>query len=126
MAYHYYNKGGFTDKLIEDAINGGQHANFPALKKWDILAIDEAQDMTSLYFDFVVRVLEDCAREGFPAPQLCIIGDERQMIYEFKSPPSDTKYLLLADTIFPNPRNLVWRRLQLSTSYRITVTFEQM
>jgi hypothetical protein len=86
-----------------------------------LLVVDEAQDMTPLYFRLVARLLRDvCA----PGAQLLVLGDTRQSIYGFKG--SDARFLGLAPDLPlstepaepAEPRE--WRRRQLTTTYRLT------
>jgi hypothetical protein len=74
----------------------------------DILIVDECQDMTRVYHDLVTRVIT-------PETRLCIIGDKFQSIYGYSG--ADPRFITLADHIY---KISPWKRLNLSTSYRIT------
>lgn len=74
----------------------------------DILIIDEAQDMTPLYFD-VARLAA-----GTWAPRMVVLGDRNQSIYGFMG--SDTRYITMADALWGGK----WERHPLTTSYRVT------
>jgi len=80
--------------------------------EFDMIIIDEAQDMTKLYYQFIKKVISDFN----PDPNLIILimGDDRQAIYNFKG--SDSRFLTLADKLWNKPMN----RTKLSTSYRLT------
>lgn len=99
-------KRGYTDSIIEYALTS------PITKKvhYDIIVIDEAQDMKLLYYHFVQKFIQDCEL----SPTLLIIGDEFQSIYEFKE--SDSRFLTLAPQIWKKE----FIELPLSTSFRLT------
>ena len=83
----------------------------------DILVLDEAQDMTPLLFEFIVKFTLDIGKPF----QLLILGDKRQGLYEFKG--SYTGYLTLADKMWENHPHLHSKGFAictLNTSYRIT------
>lgn len=80
---------------------------------YDIIIIDEAQDINELYYKFICKILKENSKEY----SLCILGDKNQSIYEFMG--SDNRYLTMADKVFcVNERK--WIKLKLSTSYRMT------
>lgn len=83
----------------------------------DVLVLDEAQDMTPLLFEFIVKFTLDYGKPF----QLLILGDKRQGLYEFKG--SYTGYLTLADKMWENHPHLHSKGFvicTLNTSYRIT------
>jgi len=83
----------------------------------DVLVLDEAQDMTPLLFEFIVKFTLDIGKPF----QLLILGDKRQGLYEFKG--SYTGYLTLADKMWENHPYLHSKGFvicTLNTSYRIT------
>jgi len=88
-------------------------------KKWDIIIIDEAQDMTPLYFHFVQKWIADHVKGTF---QLVILGDEKQGLYEFKG--SDIRFLTMADQLWCHHTHLHSPEFNihtLKTSYRLTI-----
>ena len=87
------------------------------IPKIDILVIDENQDFTELYFQFVLKFLLDYAK---PIQIICL-GDPRQCIYEFKG--ADPRFLTMADEIwspFFYLKTDKFIKCNLRTSYRIT------
>jgi hypothetical protein len=76
----------------------------------DILAMDEIQDMNELYFRFIKKFIRDI---GTPV-QLVVLGDTFQGMYEFKG--ADTRFLTYAPSLWGSE----FKRLQLTTSYRVT------
>ena len=83
----------------------------------DILILDESQDMRKDYYFFLRKVIEDIKHKSL---QLFVMGDHMQCIYEFLE--ADSRYLTLADKIFPSIHP--WKRCYLKTSYRITKSME--
>jgi thymidine kinase len=77
---------------------------------YDIVIIDEAQDMTELYYEIYKKVIDE-------STQIIMLGDEKQSIYQFNG--ADYRFLSLADkinTISARP----FIQLGLSTSYRLS------
>ena len=85
------------------------------LPAWNVVVIDEAQDVTPLLFGFVCRLLELLRQRG-QQPQLVVLGDARQAIYGFKS--SDARFLTLSPQVWPVGGPWVSRHLR--TSYRVS------
>jgi hypothetical protein len=87
------------------------------LPKIDIFVLDEAQDMTFLYFQLMAKLARD---SGNPI-QLLILGDYMQGLYEFKG--ADIRFLTFAQEIWERQSMLKSRKFQKCTmrmSYRIT------
>ena len=86
---------------------------------YDVIIIDEAQDMIELYHKFLHKILHDLWLSYGRHPQLLVIGDEHQELYGFKG--ADFRYLTMAENIYPfSVQNNCWKRKSLTTSYRIT------
>lgn len=81
--------------------------------KMDMLIIDEVQDMTELYYNFIKHILK-LSRVN----QLLLFGDEHQCLYKFKL--SDHRFLTHGDKVF----NKEMIRLPLTESYRITIPIQ--
>jgi len=79
--------------------------------------LDEAQDMTPIYFQFICKAFRDSN-----AKQFVILGDHLQCIYDFPQKGADVRFLTLAERIFPSP--VEWVKKTLHTSYRITKAME--
>ena len=87
------------------------------LPKIDILVLDECQDMSVLYFQFMAKFMLDI---GHPF-QLLIFGDKRQGIYEFKG--AHIGFLTNASHFWENHPFLSTKEFlycSLQMSYRIT------
>jgi|688.fasta_scaffold43532_3 hypothetical protein len=110
MVCSFYGKA-YTDEEIDNIIkiNKKLKVKARAAAKFDIIVIDECQDMTRLYFDIINKLITDTNFDG----EMLLLGDIKQSINEFRG--SDVRYLTL-------PK--VWRRKfvskPLSTSFRLT------
>lgn len=107
-----YLVGGNTDQMILDALY--DHEESEDIKfNYDIIVIDEAQDLTELY----VRLIKMIISHNKSPPIMCIIGDIRQTIYTFNG--ADSRFLTFANKIFITKTD-IWVILKLSTSYRLS------
>jgi hypothetical protein len=116
MAVKYYNTSAYTDTGIRHILANKVVPRIRIPKK-DVVVIDEAQDMTFLYFQLVVKFTMDMNHPF----QLIVLGDFMQGLYEFKG--ADTRFLTLAEQFWKNhPRikSPVFNLCALNTSYRIT------
>lgn len=105
----YYNPHGYTDDVIRRGLDSKIKPMRP-LPHYDAVIVDEAQDMTFLYYCLVHKFIQDANN----IKQLLTFGDCFQSIYKFKG--SDHRFLTLS--------NEIWGRsfvsATLSTSYRVT------
>ena len=112
LAVKYYNHIAYTDEEIKKILL----TNIPInnldnnIRSVDILFIDEVQDMNIDYYNLVKKFIKDTVSK----PQIIILGDKYQGIYDFKG--ADIKFLTLADKIWDLP----FIKLDLSLSYRLT------
>jgi hypothetical protein len=116
LAVRYYMSSAYTDTAIRHILYNNTQPT-TKIAPFNILVIDEAQDMTFLYFQFMMKFTKDMG-EPF---QLLVLGDYKQGLYEFKG--ADTRFLTMADDIWkPHPQLLskTFLRCSLKTSYRIT------
>ncbi len=81
-----------------------------AMPHIDILIIDEAQDMSMLYYALIRKMM----RDGVSDARLLIMGDVFQAVYEFKD--ADSRYLSLAPHLFPGG---AFSSVPLTISHRI-------
>jgi nucleoside-triphosphatase THEP1 len=112
LAYEYYSKIGFNDMGVRKIVTD----NLPLLSEmsYDIIIIDESQDMTKVLFDLMKKYLRDMPQPDIPVI-LVVIGDHNQAVYEFKG--ADKRYLTLSNPIWFNNN---YANLLLRTSYRVT------
>ena len=116
LAKRYYLSTGYTDTeirrlLFKDTVPKENIADF------DLLVLDECQDMTLLYFQLMVKFMKDYNKPV----QLLILGDYMQGLYEFKG--ADIRFLTLADIIWSNfvlLRTNVFKKCTMKMSFRIT------
>ena len=115
LGLQYYTSPCNTDTHLVNII---RHQKKPVGKlNADIFILDESQDMRKDYYYFLRKVIQDMKN---PNLQLFVMGDHMQCIYQFLD--ADSRYLTLADKIFPSKNP--WERCLLKTSYRITKPME--
>jgi len=116
LAVKYYLLSAHTDTGITKIVREDMLPK-SEIPKYGILVLDEAQDMSFLYFQFMVKFAFDMGTKF----QLCVLGDYMQGIYEFKG--ADIRSLTHAHIIWRNHPLLssrVFHQCTLQTSYRIT------
>jgi len=116
LATRYYSSSGHTDTEIRRILFKELPPLTP-ITKFDILVLDECQDMTFLYFQFMAKFV----RDADSPVQLLILGDYMQGLYEFKG--ADIRFLTLAEVIWSNfsyLRTNVFQKCGMKMSYRIT------
>ena len=105
---NYYNTNAYSDIIINNVIDN----NTPPIKelpKFDIIVIDEVQDMTILFYSAILKFTNDLQKNV----QYLLLGDKNQTVYDFKG--ADNRFLTLAKNLYPN--SVV---LPLSRSFRVT------
>lgn len=115
FATTYYSKEAKTDIGLEAVLEENYVPKIP-LPQIKILVIDEIQDMNELYYRFILKILKD-TNNHFEI-QILTLGDKGQGLYEFKG--ADTRYLTLSSQIFNFSLHRPFKKLNLTTSYRIT------
>jgi len=116
LAVAVYNEDAHVDKVMRLLISRNDPLK-SVQTKYDIVVLDEVQDMTFLYYRLIIKYIKDV---GSPV-QLMVLGDFMQGLYEFKG--ADIRFLTFATEIW-NPflflRTPEFEKCQLKTSYRIT------
>ena len=116
LAKRYYLSTGYTDTEIRRLL----FKNMPLKEvspKYDMIVLDECQDMTLLYFQLMVKFIKDIDCNI----QLLILGDYMQGLYDFKG--ADIRFLTMADQVWEGLTNLTTQGFQKRTmkmSFRIT------
>lgn len=116
LAVKYYHKDAHKDSILRKILS----ANLSPLREIptiDIVCLDESQDMTLLYYLFIVKFLRDMGGRI----QVCVLGDYKQGIYQFKG--ADIRFLTKAAEIwskYPLLSSPVFHHCALTTSYRVT------
>mgnify|MGYP001166919994 FL=1 len=120
LAKKYYLRSGYTDKEIRKTLHYNEMSMKP-IQDFDLLVIDEVQDMTPLYYQLMVKFITDYGRPI----QMLILGDKKQSLYDFKG--SDERFLTAADSIWqPLPfLTAPFHRAEMHISYRITKPMAQ-
>lgn len=116
LAVKYYSNTGYTDREMRRVISENIEPRIRS-QKVNILVIDEAQDMTRLYFKLLIKFCRDIGQNI----QLFILGDHMQGLYGFKG--SDIRYLTHADELWDNfelLKSRIFNKCSLTMSYRIT------
>jgi|SaaInlV_150m_DNA_4_1039716.scaffolds.fasta_scaffold02432_2 hypothetical protein len=114
FAVKYYDKKCHTDVQIEKHLT-----KFPLQQyRYTIIIIDEAQDMTQLYYQLTLKII----MENVVRPTICILGDRYQSIYDFNG--ADNRYIIYGDKIF-NVNKLPWLKLKLSKTFRVPLSMTQ-
>jgi len=132
----YYDKKCFTDTNIIALIS----SNIPIITKYkninyDLIILDEAQDITPLYYELICKIYRDNLREKKELRsmetmkqsqdyfgeeknvKICLFGDIKQSIFDFNH--SDSRYIVFAERLF-NFNIFSWEKCFLSESFRIT------
>ena len=127
FAVKYYSTNAHTDTGIRHMLREGKCPRKP-IELADIVVLDEAQDMTTLYFELIINMAKDmCSKEnpnnkkGDHKFQLLVLGDYMQGLYEFKG--ADIRFLTQASEVWkdlPYLENNIFKSCNLRTSYRVT------
>lgn len=112
----FYSSECFTNEGLKRVLADDMQPQKP-LPQFDILALDEQQDMNPIFYNFVRKIIKD--RGSWP--QFLILGDPHQEIYTFGG--SDKRFLSLAKDLFQNPHvggvKTDWTNIEQMISYRM-------
>lgn len=111
MCVMYYSIEGAKDNGIIKVIQRDTKPKKPI--NFDLIILDECQDMTKCYYDFINKIVKDNQNNMV---QYCLFGDEKQNIFDFKG--ADERFLTHGHKIFASAHE--WKDIQLSTSFRVT------
>uniref|UniRef100_A0A6C0D1B2 UvrD-like helicase C-terminal domain-containing protein n=1 Tax=viral metagenome TaxID=1070528 RepID=A0A6C0D1B2_9ZZZZ len=115
----YFDKDGFRDHEMLKYLKKRPYPSLLRPFQYDIILLDECQDMTPLYFELVLRIIYYHSLE---IPLLVTMGDTQQSIFQFNR--ADSRFLTLSLDIFPNSTSFgslrLWSYLTLRTTYRLT------
>jgi hypothetical protein len=117
LAYNCYHQDGQMDNGIRRILRE-QMPPKVVLPKFSVIVVDEAQDMTPLYFLLLMKFIAD-SQTVF---QVMVMGDKMQGLYDFKG--ADTRFLTLAHQCWEHHPCLLQPDFvfcKLKTSYRVTV-----
>lgn len=114
LAVKYYARSAHTDSAMKKALSSMKRRATPC---FDVIVIDEAQDMMLLYYKLVQCFICDAAPIVPPkTPILVVFGDRYQGMYEFKG--ADIRFLTMAPEIWQSYGH--FERMPLKTSYRVS------
>lgn len=116
LVKRFYSTDCHTDTSIRNVIRDRKPPQIK-IPQFDVLVIDECQDMTLLYFKIIIKFCVDHEKKI----QVLILGDYMQGLYDFKG--ADTRFLTLANKIWSNFEMLKtphFINCTLRMSYRIT------
>ena len=107
----FYHTTDFTDNGISESFN------LPPLRpiNFDVLILDEVQDMTPLYYKLVCRMWHDNTSDN-PKRRIMIMGDAKQCIYQFNG--SDPRFMTMGHRIFDFDR-IGFHNFNMNTTFRL-------
>lgn len=118
----YFDKDGFRDHEMLKYLKRRPYPSLLRPFQYDIIVLDECQDMTPLYFELVVRILY---YHSLKIPLIVTMGDAQQSIFQFNR--ADSRFLTLSLDIFPKSSptsesrlSRLWSYLTLRTTYRLS------
>lgn len=85
----FYNDDIITDRQLHQALLSNK--KFRRKFEFDILIVDEAQDINSIIYQFLCKIIKECGIGDESIKQLMLIGDPKQSIYDFNG--GNSKYL---------------------------------
>ena len=109
----YYRSDCVTDYEIRQVVASNTSPRHRI--QFDVLVMDEQQDMTPLYYQFASKIIRD--RTASAPPQLVVFGDVYQNIYAFMG--ADARFLTWASRLFSGA-TLGWKNRNINTSFRTT------
>lgn len=137
----FYQMTGYTDSDVLLLLQRGNALRPPTKEPYALIVLDEAQDLKPLYYQLFLKYYADACAPAGPAAgpaagkaaaaaarrffeprraaamRIVVMGDVRQSIYQFNG--TDSRYLEYADIFFA-VNSFPWKRMHLTTSYRMT------
>jgi hypothetical protein len=112
LCVKYYDNKCFTDTIINTIIKN----KIKPIRSFifDLIVLDEAQDITSLYYELICKIYKDNKNIN---KKICIFGDKKQSIFDFNN--ADQRFIEYATELF-NFNSYNWIRCNLPVSFRIT------
>jgi DNA polymerase III delta prime subunit len=108
-AVKYYDHSAHTDTALKKHLV--KQTKLPY--SYTVIIIDEAQDMTPLYYKLVCKVL----KENLSKPKIVVLGDRFQSIYDFNK--ADSRFIIYADKLFGFANSYPWINLKLGQTFRV-------
>jgi hypothetical protein len=104
----------FTDTGIRRVLAKGVAAIPAKPFFFDLVILDEAQDISPLYYEAVCKLLRD---NGCNEAQIVVMGDRAQSIFDFNG--ADERFIVFAERLFSFCERR-WTRCLLAQSFRVT------
>ena len=85
---------------------------------FDYIIIDEAQDMTELYYFLVRKIINDNKKK---IKSICVLGDKRQLLYDYKG--ADYRFLTKANECYNIDKIISkkWSSIDITESFRVSI-----
>lgn len=111
----FYSSECFTDQGLKRVLKDDVQPR-KVLPQFDILAMDEHQDMNPILFGLLCKIIRDAKNNRL---QLLILGDRRQEIYSHNN--ADYRFLTMAKDLFQGLCGVGadWTEIRQQTSYRM-------
>lgn len=109
LAVRYYDEKAHDDIRLKQVVTANMKPKY--VDQFNVLIIDEKQDMTPDYYQFIHKFIRDMNFCG----SIVLLGDRYQGIYEFKN--ADSRFLTLGNQIYGKNEFVT---LSLQESFRVT------
>lgn len=110
-----YDKSAHTDDKINDILKFEYQPICDIM--YDIIIIDESQDMTPLLYNMLCKIFNDNIKKS--QCKLLIMGDKMQSIYKFRE--ADARFITFSNQIFNKFNKFDWVNCELSETFRCTI-----
>ncbi|KAI5810855.1 P-loop containing nucleoside triphosphate hydrolase protein [Pyronema omphalodes] len=121
LGYDHYTPECSTDEGLKRVVGENRHPR-TKLPSFDVLLLDEQQDMSPLFYQFVTKLLSDSGVtvDGNKSVRFVLVGDPAQEIYGYNG--SSAYFLTKGDhmDVFGKLSDGKWQRVELKLSYRCT------
>ena len=114
----FYDRGAKQDEDIFNIMRKKKEPIKDKVKHYDVIILDETQDMTHLHYKFIMKFIDDFKLN----PVFLVIGDDKQAVFKFKG--ADSRFLTLSPRLFESDGSPL-RELKLTTSFRLTNQMSQ-
>lgn len=109
----YYSYSCRTDTELQNILKRGDTPR--KAFRFSLIVMDEQQDMSPLYYSWILKVLKD---NTFPNPRLVVFGDIYQNIYGYRG--GDARFLTWSPSLFLEHSHYPWNRRNITTSFRVS------
>lgn len=122
-AVRYLDSSCHTDRSLQNFLQLPLETHkIKTMPYYDLIIIDEAQDLTPLYYRLVAYIYFAQPHHVHSGTKFCVVGDKYQSIYGFQN--ADPRMITLANYLFNFNSNPVvepkWSLANLSTSFRVS------